>query len=582
MPLQPDYSWKQTEERVMLDLNLHRRSPKDVSVDIASQYVKATYPPYHLELFLLHAVDVAACSYRVANGRVNILLTKAESGSWEALNRTLSRDAAAAERQAALQQLHTLLQQKESSAKAERVSSERRSVSHQVRLDEELRVKDKHRLENIVKDFFRQNDSKEEEGLLTRHVSSPDDDQQVTEVDRESVRASSVSSTNSTNESGSRRLSSDSHWSSSESRSKDDSVQNENCEMTSKKKGSSNSKGWRVSEDREYDGDEEDHDTSEEDALPQLLSEVSLRGGRKSRRQRRGGGRSSPRLVADEDLHHDLSPGECCLCVCTMTSVLVSVVCVCTTTSPLVSVVCVSAPRPLPWSVLFVCLHHDLSPEKPHSSPPEPASSLRPTAKKTRLSNSKTSVGIRPSRHVYVSYTSRPDRLPARSSRDGNGATLAGGADEGATEQRIIAKANALFESGLYNECVDEYTALLERCGDSVRAYSNRAAAHLASGHPRLALQGANKALSMLGPPSPSTNQSRLLCLSRRGAALTALGHLSEALRDYDEALALQPDHAGLIKDRANIMKALDTSEGSSFLETEEEEVVDHSNPDVG
>ncbi|XP_047739839.1 uncharacterized protein LOC108672261 [Hyalella azteca] len=528
MPLKPEYSWRQTSDKILLDLFLHRSSTRNLSVDVTSRYLKATYPPYHLEVFLLHSIDVGASVARAAAGRLHILLAKAEPGDWECLQRSVERTAAAAERQAAQQELQTLLLQRHSQAKAAKASGERRSVSHQLRLDEDLRAERQEMRQNLIRDFFSQTDTGKSEGNSPIDTPAPDDGQQH-EI-------------NSAGDENCRQLSSDLLRSSVECSSNSSAgVANSSAGVAqssagvalspAREAGQSGCRGRRVSEDREYDGDEEDHDTSDDNALPQLVSEVSLRGGpRKARRQRRGVGAA---MRSPEDL-----------------------------------------------------LPRDISAEQLSDNPvPELPNPQRPTSKKGRSGNNKNDVGVRPTRHVTVSYTARPDRVPARRSRDAHLDSHDAHRDSPDDEvhgadaaQRIIAKANALFTSGEYAECAAEYTSLLETCGDSVRAYSNRAAAHLAAGSPELALQDANKALSLLGPSSDTaTRQSRLLCLSRRGAALAARGHLNEALNDYEAALTIQPDHPGLKRDRANILRALETSEGSSVLETEEEETNDFS-----
>lgn len=77
----------------------------------------------------------------------------------------------------------------------------------------------------------------------------------------------------------------------------------------------------------------------------------------------------------------------------------------------------------------------------------------------------------------------------------------------------------------------------------------------------------------MLEESKDGCDTSRLLCLTRRSASYAALGKLTLAMADMTAALELQPSNPSLNRDLSNLRRALDTSEGSSFLETEEEEI---------
>ena len=140
MPIQPNFTWRECSSKVELTVPLKGASRKIVDIILCSNHLKVSFPPYLLDLPLLHDVDSAESKATVNDGTLHITLVKLDEGKiWgnllfegtkEEINQR--REAAFAEREARIQRQHD-------QAVSKRIENERMTLKMQMALEEDER-----------------------------------------------------------------------------------------------------------------------------------------------------------------------------------------------------------------------------------------------------------------------------------------------------------------------------------------------------------------------------------------------------------------------------------------------------------
>jgi len=85
MPLDADFSWKQTHTTVLLEVPLKGTPAKAVDIYATDLLVKVNFGGYLLQLDLLKAIDDTAAVAKIKQGVLNLKLRKVEPGPWDTL-----------------------------------------------------------------------------------------------------------------------------------------------------------------------------------------------------------------------------------------------------------------------------------------------------------------------------------------------------------------------------------------------------------------------------------------------------------------------------------------------------------------
>ena len=144
MPIQPNYTWREctSSSTVELTVPLKGASPKSVDIILCSNHLKVSFPPYLLDLPLLHDIDTDSAESKalVKGGTLHITLMKLEEGKiwgnllFEGTKKEINqrRKAAFAERECRIQHQH-------SQAVSKRIEDERMTFKMQMALEEDER-----------------------------------------------------------------------------------------------------------------------------------------------------------------------------------------------------------------------------------------------------------------------------------------------------------------------------------------------------------------------------------------------------------------------------------------------------------
>ena len=142
MPIQPNYTWRESSSTVELTGPLKGASPKIVDIILCSNHLKLSFPPYLLDLPLAENIDADSAESKalVKAGTLHITLVKLEEGKtwgnllWEGTKEEINqrRMAAFAEREGRIQRQHE-------QAVSKRIENERMTLKMQMVLEEDER-----------------------------------------------------------------------------------------------------------------------------------------------------------------------------------------------------------------------------------------------------------------------------------------------------------------------------------------------------------------------------------------------------------------------------------------------------------
>jgi len=74
MPLDADYTWRQTDDTLAIDVPLKGSSASSVDILATELLLKVSFGRYLLQLDLLHAIDDTACVAKVSNLHCHIVI----------------------------------------------------------------------------------------------------------------------------------------------------------------------------------------------------------------------------------------------------------------------------------------------------------------------------------------------------------------------------------------------------------------------------------------------------------------------------------------------------------------------------
>lgn len=136
-----DYTWRETEWEVNIQIPL--KGVKSTKTDIFStnHYIKVNYPPYLFEIHLYAPVLEEKCTAKIGNGVVEFILVKEEQGLWGRLTSEESEDetAMSAKRAEALEHVQKVSRELAEERAKKKKEEERFAVKEEMRLEEEER-----------------------------------------------------------------------------------------------------------------------------------------------------------------------------------------------------------------------------------------------------------------------------------------------------------------------------------------------------------------------------------------------------------------------------------------------------------
>ncbi|XP_070493083.1 dynein axonemal assembly factor 4-like [Chironomus tepperi] len=116
-------------------------------------------------------------------------------------------------------------------------------------------------------------------------------------------------------------------------------------------------------------------------------------------------------------------------------------------------------------------------------------------------------------------------------------------------------KGDDFFRQKNYLAAISAYTTGIQLAKNCFELYLNRSAAQFAQGNYQRCVEDCSKALELLDPPVASNLKARLQALTRRGAALSKLGFVRQAYKEFIAAVKLDPTDE-LLKHDAEMLRA--------------------------
>ncbi|XP_045613659.2 dynein axonemal assembly factor 4 isoform X2 [Procambarus clarkii] len=151
-----DYTWQQTHDKIILSLDLHHTSPKNVDIVTTNSYLKVSFLPYIFEAFLCHMINADQSTARIAKGRVEFDLAKENKVHWSNFCLKLNREEMQIKRQEAIKDVEEKQKKKEELRKEERTLRERFAVAQQISEDDKTREERNKLIEKEKIEFFSQ------------------------------------------------------------------------------------------------------------------------------------------------------------------------------------------------------------------------------------------------------------------------------------------------------------------------------------------------------------------------------------------------------------------------------------------
>lgn len=122
-------------------------------------------------------------------------------------------------------------------------------------------------------------------------------------------------------------------------------------------------------------------------------------------------------------------------------------------------------------------------------------------------------------------------------------------------------KGDSFFRNQNYLAAISAYTTGIKLAGKCFELYLNRSAAHLAQENFQRCAEDCTKALELLTPPVASNLKPRVQALARRGAALSKLGFVQQALGEFVAAVKLDPTDDILRRDAEMLRARLEAND---------------------
>ena len=104
MPLEAEYTWRQTADSLIVEIPLKGASAKAVDILATELLIKVSFERFLLHLDLLGPIDDTSCVAKIKQGTLNLRLRKRDPGAWPSLVvEGLSKEERKARRAAALE-----------------------------------------------------------------------------------------------------------------------------------------------------------------------------------------------------------------------------------------------------------------------------------------------------------------------------------------------------------------------------------------------------------------------------------------------------------------------------------------------
>ncbi|XP_034947682.1 dynein assembly factor 4, axonemal-like [Chelonus insularis] len=151
-----DYTWRQTAEKIIITIPI-RGKPKNVDVFAIDNYVKISFHPFMLELFLWHNIVEEESEFILAESSAILTLKKAEvNQEWSNLTLdNLSKDKKREYRCQALERAQLSAERRAKAKKEKQQELQKEAVREQIALDTEIinkinTIRDEHRKEAMA------------------------------------------------------------------------------------------------------------------------------------------------------------------------------------------------------------------------------------------------------------------------------------------------------------------------------------------------------------------------------------------------------------------------------------------------
>ncbi|XP_042217046.1 dynein axonemal assembly factor 4-like isoform X1 [Homarus americanus] len=170
-----DYTWQQTSEKILLSLDLHQTSPKNVDIVTTNSYLKVSFLPYIFEAFLCHMINADQSTAQIMKGQIKFDLAKEDHVHWSDLCLKLSREEMQNKRQEAIKDVEE--QEKKSKSKKKRsVIAVKDLLSlEQISEDDKVREERKKLIEREKTDFLKQTIEDDPQNNQTQDATSKPD-----------------------------------------------------------------------------------------------------------------------------------------------------------------------------------------------------------------------------------------------------------------------------------------------------------------------------------------------------------------------------------------------------------------------
>ena len=142
MPIQPNYTWRESSSTVELTVPLKGASPKSIDIILCSNHLKVSFPPYLLDLPLSHDIDAESAESKalIEAGALRVTLVKLDQGKiWDNLLFEGTKEEINQRREVAFAEREGRIQLQHEEAIAKRIENERMALKMQMALEDDER-----------------------------------------------------------------------------------------------------------------------------------------------------------------------------------------------------------------------------------------------------------------------------------------------------------------------------------------------------------------------------------------------------------------------------------------------------------
>ncbi|XP_046402596.1 dynein axonemal assembly factor 4-like [Ischnura elegans] len=136
-----DFSWRQTDSTIIIRVPCKKDLAKNVDFISSSCYIKASYPPYIFELFLVKEINELESSCIKGEDELIFTLVKANEEVWDLLEKDLTKIEKREQREIILKDIATKYERLSNEKSERKATLHRQAVRQQISIDERNRKK---------------------------------------------------------------------------------------------------------------------------------------------------------------------------------------------------------------------------------------------------------------------------------------------------------------------------------------------------------------------------------------------------------------------------------------------------------